>query len=274
MEFSQEITGCFAISHILSLKKGQTQLHWHDRLEICQLLDDNQCGFLVNGNLIEANKGDIVILPEKSIHNFNIMVDGTRVRVMQLPVKILQGSMYMISHLKQHITAEEIKSVPGLKNQLDFLFEMADDESNSTNDNRNPVIESVISTICLLLTRSFSVKHVDMVSEYDRKVVCNVVEFINNNYKDDINIRKIADVYHFSRGRMASIFKKYAGVGINDFINELRIENANYLLKKGIRINEAAFESGFQSIRTFNAIYKNFMGMTPTEYIQKEQSHD
>jgi len=274
MRISQEITGVFAASHIISFKKSQTKIHWHDRFELCQVLDDNQCEFLVNGILVAANKGDIVVLPEKAIHSFNVKVDSTRIRVVQFPVKILLGSMLLISNLKHHITAEEIKSVPGLEKKLEFLFEIADNEPNSMNNNRNPIIESVISTICLLLIRSFSIKHIDKVSEYDRKVVYNVVEYINNNYKDDINIKKLADVFHFSRGRMAAIFKKYAGVGINDFINELRIENANYLLKKGVRINEAAFESGFQSIRTFNAIYKNFMGMTPTEFILKEKSHD
>ena len=38
---------------------------------------------------------------------------------------------------------------------------------------------------------------------------------------------------------------------------------------EGMSITEAALESGFQSVRTFNNSYKEYMGMTPTEYIKK-----
>ena len=68
---------------------------------------------------------------------------------------------------------------------------------------------------------------------------------------------------------MSKIFLKYSGISINEHISMLRIKCANQLLVGGQSIIEAALESGFQSVRTFNNTYKKYMGMTPTEYIKK-----
>lgn len=58
-------------------------------------------------------------------------------------------------------------------------------------------------------------------------------------------------------------------MGLNEYINGIRIKNANRLMVEGQSITEAALDSGFQSVRTFNYAYKEQMGMTPTEYIKK-----
>ena len=53
--------------------------------------------------------------------------------------------------------------------------------------------------------------------------------------------------------------------------NEIAVlkRKANELLKEGHNISEAAFGSGFQCIRSFNNIYKNLTGITPSEYLKE-----
>ena len=58
-------------------------------------------------------------------------------------------------------------------------------------------------------------------------------------------------------------------MSINSYITTLRLKNANYLLMHGKGISEAAYESGFQNLRTFNNSYQKQFGMSPTEYIKR-----
>ena len=66
------------------------------------------------------------------------------------------------------------------------------------------------------------------------------------------------------RGKLSKIFSKYSSMSVNNYLNNLRINKANELLKDGCSVTQAAFESGFQSVRTFNNTYKNLTGTTPS----------
>lgn len=130
------------------------------------------------------------------------------------------------------------------------------------------VFESALSALYFLLARSFSTESNTDTDRSERNSVYKVAKYINDNYRSDINAKKIAEEFCCSRGRLSDAFKKYAGVSISEYINQLRIKNTINLLQDGTRIGEAAFESGFQSLRSFNGVFKRYMGVTPTEYIK------
>jgi LacI family transcriptional regulator len=52
-----------------------------------------------------------------------------------------------------------------------------------------------------------------------------------------------------------------------DYINQLRIVDALALISEGKSITEAALESGFTTIRTFNRAFKRIHGVSPRQYI-------
>ena len=60
-------------------------------------------------------------------------------------------------------------------------------------------------------------------------------------------------------------------ISFTDFVNGLRIEHACSLLENDTNITETAFSSGFSSIRTFNRAFAKSMGMSPREYIKRQQ---
>lgn len=91
--------------------------------------------------------------------------------------------------------------------------------------------------------------------------------YINNNYMSKITLDKVAkeactSKYHFSRE-----FKKSFGCSYKDYVNKVRIEKAQELLKKsGVSITEAAFSVGYPDLTNFERIFKKIVGCTPKEY--------
>lgn len=68
--------------------------------------------------------------------------------------------------------------------------------------------------------------------------------------------------YHLSR-----VINRHFGKSFNDLINDYRIEEAKQRLKsESTQVTIIAFETGFNSIASFNRVFKAKVGVSPTEY--------
>jgi AraC-like DNA-binding protein len=95
----------------------------------------------------------------------------------------------------------------------------------------------------------------------------SVIDFINMNYMQDISREGLAGAIDISTDYMSRLFKTYTGKKINEYINELRIQEAmKKLQNKEIKIIDIALSVGFESLSTFNRAFKNVTGTTPSEY--------
>ena len=270
MEIKQEKSKFEIVCHTRSFNKLVHTLHWHDRYEFCQVLTNN-FRIIVEGREICASVGDIIAINERVVHQFIIENNNTLIRICQLPMKLLLNFKSTVKPLKTHIRAEEIHQIPMLQEKLNTLFDMMEQEEMTGLVPNDPFLQSVASSVYFLLERYFSESYNIFAEERDRQEFYQVIEYVNEHFKEDITVETIAKSLYLSRGRLATIFKKYAGEGISEYINKLRIKNANYLFSQGVSITEAALDSGFQSIRTFNNVYKGIMHMTPSEYVKKKK---
>jgi len=106
-----------------------------------------------------------------------------------------------------------------------------------------------------------------VINETTQEKLDKVVQFIKENYTSDLSREGLAAAVGLNPNYMSTLFKKYTGYKINDYINKLRIdEAAAKLSKKDEKIIEIAFAVGFESLTTFNRVFKSVIGKTPTEY--------
>lgn len=248
---------------------GKFFFHWHEKYELFHVLD-KPCRVLVNGQLIHAQPGDIIAINERSVHRLFLDHDDTHVRIIQFPVRVLLPITPSIKPLKPHITRAELDAIPDLQATLDHLFRIMDSEHRVELTEQNPFFQSLFSAVYFLLMRHFATEE-SASSRNERQEFYQVVEYINQNYTSDINIQTIASRLYIPRGRLARLFRKYSGMDLNEYVNSLRVQRANQLLLQGWRITEAATESGFQSIRTFNNLYRIHMSMTPTQFLSSNR---
>ena len=61
-------------------------------------------------------------------------------------------------------------------------------------------------------------------------------------------------------------YKKVTGVTPIQFLINYRIEYACFLLKQGYRINEVAYECGFNDISNFSVRFKKVIGVPPSKF--------
>ena len=98
------------------------------------------------------------------------------------------------------------------------------------------------------------------------------VEYINQHYKDDLPLDYISSIAGFSKFHFTRWFKQFAGVSFYEYLTQVRIKVAeSMLINSEAAITEIALESGFQSIATFNRVFKSNKKVTPTEFRDMSQ---
>ena len=268
MEITQVISQPELISHIVSYKKGEHLFYRQENFRLF-ILEKGKCRFLIDRKYVEAKEGDIIAIQDQSFHSILVEGEMAKIRIIQFSIRILLNAVKRVKPLKTHISAEEIDRIENLRKNLKDLMEIADKEYETQKTHDDPFFQEVIASVYFLLMRYFSLEENSAATKNDRKEFYQIAEYVNKHYKEEINVSIIANNLYIPRGRLASLFSKYSGTGLNEYINALRIKSVNQLLCEGKCISEAAFESGFQSIRTFNNTYKEYMGITPSEYIKK-----
>ncbi len=115
--------------------------------------------------------------------------------------------------------------------------------------------------------KEFSRKKDDPVSDESERKVRAVIRFIEDNFDSDLSRDELARTVDMSPDHLSRVFNRLTGKKIMDFIYEKRIERAKSLLSGSDRtITFIAHESGFDSIRTFNRVFKKYTNNTPAEY--------
>lgn len=86
----------------------------------------------------------------------------------------------------------------------------------------------------------------------------------------NINIETLARRLSLPERTLSRILNQHFGKNFFEFINEHRIEEAKRLLadptKQDMNILDILAEAGFSSKSTFNAIFKKYVGQTPSQY--------
>ena len=163
---------------------------------------------------------------------------------------------------------QEIERDRELKNNLDSILDLMEYEENTDNSEKNNYYKAITAALYFFLQKHFPDTEKGRSGKSTKDDFYKIVEYINENYTGNISVNSIAAHFYFSRGKLSSVFKKYAGTGINEYINQLRIKKANQLILRGETVTNAALSCGFESVRTFNNCYKRIMGMSPGEYIK------
>ncbi|WP_187264721.1 hybrid sensor histidine kinase/response regulator transcription factor [Pontibacter beigongshangensis] len=97
------------------------------------------------------------------------------------------------------------------------------------------------------------------------------VETIERHMDDsDFNVKVFAREMGMSHSNLYKRVKDISGRSVNDFIRFIRLRKvAKVLINTDCKVNEAAFQAGFNDIKYFREQFNKLFGMNPSEYIKK-----
>ncbi len=102
-------------------------------------------------------------------------------------------------------------------------------------------------------------------SEFDT-IVYRVEDYFNEHYMEDVSLKELLTVLHFSEKQLRRIIKKTVG-GFNEHLIKIRLKNAKKFLKKTkMDVKSVAEAVGYKSYNGFYLAFKNEYNVTPLEY--------
>ncbi len=105
------------------------------------------------------------------------------------------------------------------------------------------------------------------ITEASEEKLKRVIGFIDENFTHDISREGLAAAVGLNPSYMGTIFKTYKGITINEYINNLRIDEAiRQLQQSSMKIIDVGFSVGFDNIVSFNRVFKRITGKTPSDY--------
>ena len=97
-----------------------------------------------------------------------------------------------------------------------------------------------------------------------RKEIVEVKSFVRAHYGEKLSVAQIAGMVNMSESRFAHVFKKETGISFWEYVNQVRMEHAEKMLKEtDLRIGDIAEKIGVDNPNYFSAQFKKRKGKSP-----------
>ncbi len=109
-------------------------------------------------------------------------------------------------------------------------------------------------------------KGLSVVSVSSEEKVLRVADFLRENYAADLSREGLAAAVDMSPDHLSRVFNRVQGKRIDEFINELRIQEAVKRLKySDDTVTSIAFSVGFDNLRSFYSAFHKFTHKKPSD---------
>ena len=280
MDYSQyEIYDFHNISafNLFMGNKGRNyKMHWHSYGEIILVGPGDKNVYSVNQKRYTLVEGDFVLVWPREMHEVvdANMEDSLIIQFSNAFVNSL-FDLQRIMHFYRNLHVICINSHPELAEKLKKIaYKMKDIFLSDTPDKE---------LRCCMLLMEFMMALDEHKNEFVPELstiedsgynedimrrMISVTDYIKNNLTaDDLSQTTMAKMAGISRDYFSRVFKSVTGTNYSKWLNMIRMEKATELLTKDNRpLTEIAMLSGFQSIPSFNRVFKAEKGMSPGEY--------
>lgn len=100
-----------------------------------------------------------------------------------------------------------------------------------------------------------------------RELVDRVIMFLHKEYHKQLNLKDIGQIASLHPRYLCTVFKLVTGCTINEYLREIRIEQAKrLLLYTTLSITDIALETGFDSSQYFSRVFKKMNGAEPRTF--------
>ena len=226
--------------------------HWHEHTELHYIIRGH--ARLLNGDeVVELREGDCAVINGNELHQGG--GGDCDYMYMIIPPAFLENIHVIINKIVHDDTA--IRFMDAIKKE----FLLGDDADAL----------AIRGYTCLLmshLVKNYTVLALNenMHSSYFKKrnMVNGAIKYINEHYDKPLFTSALAEKVHLSEGYFCRVFKEVTGKSAMDYLNHVRIDKAEKMLKKTcMTITEIAFCCGFEDANYFSRTFKKIKGETP-----------
>lgn len=100
--------------------------------------------------------------------------------------------------------------------------------------------------------------------------VSQALDIIHSQFDQKLSVDTIAQQLDISTSYLSRRFKEATAHSFVDYLNQYRVSKAAQMLRTGkYRVSEVAEQTGFTNYKHFYNVFRDYMDMTPTEFVNE-----
>ena len=252
--------------------------HFHDAYEVYYLLSGERYYFIEN-RTFHVMAGDLVLI---NVHDLHKTIDAgvpkhQRILINFQEAFILTGNQSAKAVLEPIFAGNNniVRLTADLRSHVESLMHKMMFEVKNQSTGYLVSLQALLMQLLVHVCRNM--QH-NTISNFDHpspmhKKVSEMVEYINRNYMEPLTLSTMSELFYVSPYHLARIFKEATGFTFVEYLNSVRIREAQNLLResrqKVIGISEKV---GFGSIAHFGRVFKSVTGLAPLDYRKVHQT--
>lgn len=109
---------------------------------------------------------------------------------------------------------------------------------------------------------------------YSNKLIKNVVDYINKNYKSTLSLSYIAKIFYVNPSYLSREFSKKMNISLIKYIKKVKIYNLSRDILANGNFQSTWRDYGFSSYNTYLRDFKHIMGVSPKVFLEQNQANN
>lgn len=244
--------------------------HWHEEFEIVYVLDE-KLDIGLNNEVYTLEPRDMLLIGIGDVHYFLTRQVRSQRVILQFKLSLFESSVAAIRDKKFISPLIKPNERPEIHRQLETSLLAISQEYQEKNPGYTLAIKARMYDFLVTLIRYVPMdtycqleraRHLNRLERLEQ-----VFKYVDQNHMRQITLSDAAEAANFSIYHFTRFFKEATGMTFINYLNNYRISKAiQHLQDSNDPITEIAFQSGFESIKTFNRVFKQLKGCSPTQY--------
>lgn len=244
--------------------------HFHDKHEL-YILEKGVTRYLIGDNIYLLEPFDMIFVPKGVFHKTNSEKNQKTERILFTFDDGFAGDGYQkyIEELKDN----NYIRIPPEKHHIlkEIINRIEREERHKSKDYRE--LQKLLLCELLVLISRYRTK--EEIKNFDGSYITvkEAVKYISENYSSELGLDFLAKKFALSPSHFSRLFNEITGIGINEYINNIRITAAEKLLiDTNLPITQIATDCGFNDSNYFATVFKKIKGITPKKFSMLNRS--
>lgn len=250
------------------------QAHSHNDIElICVKKGNLMCN--TGNDIFSLQKGDICFINQNQLHHLiEKDPDGSNQTVLIIGNNLItQNSVVYENCLREMFedkTFGHLRFIDG-DSSASLIEKLISDLEKTLKDKEKGYELEVVSLVHQILKQIYvgylnRDKKIKKPS-FNDSLQKEMLEYIENNYQNEISLDDIANTVNISRSQCSKLFKQYTDQSPINYLNSYRLEKSRELLRNSDKnISQISYDCGFNEQSYYSRLFLREYGCTPLEY--------